>query len=97
LNIEAFDLNSGKPNVSLEKLRAHKEKVIGKLTGGFSQMDKMRTVVTVRILSIMSGRSSVMSQKNYGVERDRPGPWSTRCNWKLRRSSVVAASGERPR
>ena len=37
-----------KPNVNIDKLRAHKDKVIGKLTGGLSQMAKMRKVQVVR-------------------------------------------------
>ena len=37
-----------KPNVNIDKLRAHKDKVIGKLTGGLSQMAKMRKVQVLR-------------------------------------------------
>jgi dihydrolipoamide dehydrogenase len=36
------------PVVDLDKLRAHKEKVVGKLTGGLSGMAKARKVETVR-------------------------------------------------
>jgi len=38
----------GKPLVNIDKLRGHKEKVIGKLTGGLAAMAKMRKVTTVR-------------------------------------------------
>jgi dihydrolipoamide dehydrogenase len=38
----------GAPKVSVDKLRGHKEKVIGKLTGGLAAMAKMRKVTTVR-------------------------------------------------
>ncbi|WP_271010240.1 dihydrolipoyl dehydrogenase [Paucibacter sp. B51] len=38
----------GAPTVNIDKLRGHKEKVIGKLTGGLAQMAKMRKVTTVR-------------------------------------------------
>ncbi|OYU30386.1 MAG: dihydrolipoamide dehydrogenase, partial [Comamonadaceae bacterium PBBC2] len=38
----------GKPVVNIDKLRGHKEKVIGKLTGGLAAMAKMRKVTTVR-------------------------------------------------
>jgi len=37
-----------KPTVDLNRLRAHKEKVIGKLTGGLAGMAKTRKVETVR-------------------------------------------------
>ncbi|WP_310387442.1 dihydrolipoyl dehydrogenase [Roseateles sp.] len=38
----------GAPTISVDKLRSHKEKVIGKLTGGLAAMAKMRKVTVVR-------------------------------------------------
>jgi dihydrolipoamide dehydrogenase len=38
----------GAPKIVLEKLRAHKAKVVGKLTGGLGAMAKMRKVTVVR-------------------------------------------------
>ncbi len=38
----------GKPQVDLDKLRAHKSKVVGKLTGGLASMAKMRKVTVVQ-------------------------------------------------
>jgi dihydrolipoamide dehydrogenase len=38
----------GAPKLNLEKLRAHKAKVVGKLTGGLAGMAKARKVTTVR-------------------------------------------------
>ncbi|MEY8688853.1 MAG: biotin/lipoyl-containing protein, partial [Leptothrix sp. (in: b-proteobacteria)] len=38
----------GAPTVHIDKLRGHKDKVIGKLTGGLAAMAKMRKVTTVR-------------------------------------------------
>jgi dihydrolipoamide dehydrogenase len=38
----------GKPAVDLDKLRAHKNKVVGKLTGGLAAMAKMRKVTVVQ-------------------------------------------------
>jgi dihydrolipoamide dehydrogenase len=38
----------GKPTLDLAKLRAHKNKVVGKLTGGLAGMAKMRKVTVVR-------------------------------------------------
>ena len=38
----------GAPKVSIDKLRGHKEKVIGKLTGCLAATAKMRTVTVVR-------------------------------------------------
>ena len=38
----------GRPAVNLDKLRAHKDKVVGKLTGGLAGMAKARKVTVVR-------------------------------------------------
>jgi dihydrolipoamide dehydrogenase len=38
----------GSPNIELPKLLAHKQKVVGKLTGGLNAMAKMRKVTVVR-------------------------------------------------
>ena len=41
-------IDYGAPTIDLAKLRAHKNKVVGKLTGGLAQMAKMRKVTVVR-------------------------------------------------
>lgn len=41
-------ISFGKPEVDLDKLRAYKESVVGKLTGGLAGMAKMRKVEVVR-------------------------------------------------
>jgi dihydrolipoamide dehydrogenase len=41
-------ISFGAPAVDVDKLRAHKSKVVGKLTGGLAAMAKMRKVTTVR-------------------------------------------------
>jgi dihydrolipoamide dehydrogenase len=41
-------ISFGEPTIDMAKLREHKEKVIGKLTGGLAQMAKMRKVDVVR-------------------------------------------------
>jgi dihydrolipoamide dehydrogenase len=38
----------GKPQLDLDKLRAHKNKVVGKLTGGLASMARMRKVTVVQ-------------------------------------------------
>lgn len=47
-HFEALGVSFGKPQVDLDKLRAHKGKVVGKLTGGLAAMAKMRKVTVVR-------------------------------------------------
>jgi dihydrolipoamide dehydrogenase len=44
----AVGVDFGKPKLDLDRLRAHKEKVVGKLTGGLAGMAKARKVTTVR-------------------------------------------------
>ena len=49
----------GKPKVDLEKLRAFKGKVVGKLTGGLAAMAKMRKVTAVQGVGRFSGPNSM--------------------------------------
>jgi dihydrolipoamide dehydrogenase len=42
-----YGIGFGEPTVDLDKLRAHKNKVVGKLTGGLAAMAKMRKVTVV--------------------------------------------------
>ncbi|MGN6525550.1 MAG: dihydrolipoyl dehydrogenase [Burkholderiaceae bacterium] len=44
----ALGVDYGAPRIDLDKLRAHKGKVVGKLTGGLAAMAKMRKVTVVR-------------------------------------------------
>ncbi len=47
-HLAALGVDFGAPKVNIDLLRGHKEKVIGKLTGGLAAMAKMRKVTTVR-------------------------------------------------
>jgi dihydrolipoamide dehydrogenase len=47
-HFEALGVSFGAPSVDLPRLRSHKEKVIGKLTGGLAAMAKMRKVTVVQ-------------------------------------------------
>jgi dihydrolipoamide dehydrogenase len=42
-----YGVTFGAPTIDLDKLRAHKQKVVGKLTGGLAMMAKMRKVTVV--------------------------------------------------
>ena len=63
----------GKPTVSVDKLRAHKEKVIGKLTGGLAAMAKMRKVTTVRGYGAFVGPNHVEVEETSGTGQDKTG------------------------
>jgi len=47
-HFEALGVRYGKPEIDRAGLRAHKDKVVGKLTGGLTAMAKMRKVTVVR-------------------------------------------------
>ncbi len=47
-HFDSLGISFGAPTVDLAKLRSHKEKVIGKLTGGLAAMAKMRKVTVVQ-------------------------------------------------
>jgi dihydrolipoamide dehydrogenase len=52
----------GQPTVDLDKLRGHKDKVVGKLTGGLAAMAKMRKVTVVR------GKGTLLDAQHLTVE-----------------------------
>lgn len=56
----------GAPSLNLDKLRGHKDKVIGKLTGGLAAMAKMRKVTVVRGLGQFAGANHLQVQETAG-------------------------------
>ncbi|MCU4674255.1 dihydrolipoyl dehydrogenase [Catenovulum sp. 2E275] len=58
-NMEHEGVTFGKPEVDIDKLRAHKNKVIGQLTGGLDGMAKMRKVKTVNGFGKFTGANSL--------------------------------------
>jgi len=63
----------GKPVVNIDKLRGHKEKVIGKLTGGLAAMAKMRKVTVVRGYGVFVGANHVEVEETTGTAQDKTG------------------------
>ncbi|MCZ8293017.1 MAG: dihydrolipoyl dehydrogenase [Hylemonella sp.] len=63
----------GKPVVNIDKLRGHKEKVIGKLTGGLAAMAKMRKVTIVRGYGAFVGPNHVEVEETSGTAQDKTG------------------------
>ncbi len=63
----------GKPAVNIDKLRGHKEKVIGKLTGGLAAMAKMRKVTTVRGLGQFVGANHLEVLETSGTAQEQNG------------------------
>jgi dihydrolipoamide dehydrogenase len=63
----------GAPRLNIDKLRGHKEKVIGKLTGGLAAMAKMRKVTTVRGYGAFVGPNHVEVEETTGTGQDKTG------------------------
>ena len=63
----------GKPVVNIDKLRGHKEKVIGKLTGGLNAMAKMRKVTVLRGYGAFVGPNHLEVEETTGTAQDKTG------------------------
>jgi dihydrolipoamide dehydrogenase len=58
-NLAAEGIEFGEPKIDLEKMRKHKEKVVGQLTGGLGQMSKMRKVKIVNGYGKFTGSNTI--------------------------------------
>jgi dihydrolipoamide dehydrogenase len=63
----------GKPVVTIDKLRGHKEKVIAKLTGGLGAMAKMRKVTIVRGYGSFVGANHIEVEETTGAGQEKTG------------------------
>ena len=63
----------GAPVVNIDKLRGHKDKVIGKLTGGLAAMAKMRKVTVVRGYGAFVGANHVEVEETSGSAQEKTG------------------------
>jgi dihydrolipoamide dehydrogenase len=61
------------PSLDIAKLRTHKEKVIGKLTGGLGQMAKMRKVTVLRGLAAFTGAHTLEVAETSGTAQEKTG------------------------
>jgi len=72
-HLDALGVEFGKPVVNIDTLRTHKEKVIGKLTGGLGAMAKMRKVTIVRGYGVFVGPNHVQVEETSGAGQDKTG------------------------
>ncbi|QBK05316.1 dihydrolipoyl dehydrogenase [Hylemonella gracilis] len=63
----------GKPVLNIDKLRGHKEKVIGKLTGGLTAMAKMRKVTVLRGYGSFAGANHLEVEETSGTAQQKTG------------------------
>ena len=67
-HMAALGIDFGPPKVNIDMLRGHKDKVIGKLTGGLAAMAKMRKVTTVRGMGQFVGSHHLQVEETSGAQ-----------------------------
>ena len=72
-HFESLGVSFGKPTVDLAKLRAHKDKVVGKLTGGLTSMAKMRKVTVVRGYGAFVDPHTIEVEETTGTGQEKTG------------------------
>ncbi|MDH0900496.1 dihydrolipoyl dehydrogenase [Comamonas aquatica] len=72
-HLEVAGIQFGAPQVNVDQLRGHKEKVIAKLTGGLGQMAKMRKVTIVRGYGSFVGAHHLEVEETTGQGQDKTG------------------------
>ncbi|MGZ8992675.1 MAG: dihydrolipoyl dehydrogenase [Burkholderiaceae bacterium] len=69
----SIGVNFQKPTLDIDKLRAHKSKVVGKLTGGLNVMAKARKVTVLRGVGTFAGPHRLHVEITTGDGRDTSG------------------------
>jgi dihydrolipoamide dehydrogenase len=87
-HFEALGVSFGKPTVNLDKLRAHKSQVVGKLTGGLAAMAKMRKVTVVRGYGSFVDPHHLRVEETAGTAQEKTGQSKT-----LRFKQAIIAAG----
>ena len=72
-HMAALGIDFGAPRIDIDKLRGHKDKVVGKLTGGLAAMAKMRKVTTVRGCGVFVGPNHLEIEETSGTGRQKTG------------------------
>ena len=76
-HFESLGVSFAAPVVDINKLRTHKEKVVGKLTGGLAAMAKMRKVTVVRGLGTFVGANHLQVEETSGTAQEKSGKKQT--------------------
>ena len=72
-HMAAVGVDFGAPRINIEMLRGHKEKVVGKLTGGLAAMARMRKVTTVRGYGAFVGANHLEVEETSGNSQEKTG------------------------
>jgi len=76
-HFDSLGVSFGEPKLDIGKLRTHKEKVVGKLTGGLAAMAKMRKVTVVRGYGAFVGANHVEVEETSGGAQEKTGKKQT--------------------
>ena len=72
-HLSDIGVSFGAPELNIDQLRGHKEKVIAKLTGGLGAMAKMRKVTVVRGYGHFVGSHHLEVEETTGAAQDKTG------------------------
>jgi dihydrolipoamide dehydrogenase len=76
-HFESLGVSFGKPAIDLDKLRAHKAKVVGRLTGGLTAMARMRKVTVVRGVGAFLDAYHLQVEETGGTGQEKTGKKQT--------------------
>ncbi|WBY01847.1 dihydrolipoyl dehydrogenase [Ramlibacter tataouinensis] len=88
-HFESLGVSFGAPQVDLDKLRAHKAKVVGKLTGGLAAMAKMRKVTVLRGVGQFTGPHELEVAETAGPAQE---PTGQKQSLRFRNAIIAAGS-----
>ena len=76
-HFDSLGVSFAAPALDVDKLRGHKDKVVGKLTGGLAAMAKMRKVTTVRGNGAFVGPNHLRVEETTGEGQEKTGKTQT--------------------
>ncbi|MDR0478490.1 MAG: dihydrolipoyl dehydrogenase [Burkholderiaceae bacterium] len=88
-HLAAIGVDFDAPKIDRDKLRAHKDKVIAKLTGGLAAMAKMRKVALLRGVGTFTGPNQLKVEETAGPGQAKTGGVKT---VQLKRAIIAAGS-----
>ena len=85
-HFDSYGITFAAPSVDLAKLKTHKEKVVGKLTGGLAAMAKMRKITVVQ------GTAAFLDPFHLGVELAGSGKSGGKQTVRFKQAIIAAGS-----
>ena len=90
-HLAALGIDFGPPKIDIAKLRAHKDKVVAKLTGGLAAMAKMRKVTLLRGVGSFVGPNHLQVEETAGPGKTKTGSVKT-----VQFQRAIIAAGSQP-